>query len=74
LVAGLTRELYERHNILAHFQPGARDILHFMPQFVVQAKHIDALIAALDGIFARGIADSTVRFVAKNMKRAFSHA
>ena len=74
LVAGLTRELYERHNILAHFQPGARDILHFMPPFVVQAKHIDALIAALDDIFARGIADSTVRFVAKNMKRVFSHA
>jgi acetylornithine/succinyldiaminopimelate/putrescine aminotransferase len=74
LVAGLTRELYERHNILAHFQPGARDILHFMPPFVVQAKHIDALIAALDDIFARGIADSTVRFVAKNIKRVFSHA
>ena len=39
-----------------------------------QAKHIDALIAALDDIFARGIADSTVRFVAKNIKRVFLHA
>ncbi len=74
LVGGLTRELYERYNILAHFQPGARDILHFMPPFVVQAKHIDALIAALDDIFSRGIADTTVRFVAKNMKRVFSNA
>ena len=74
LVAGLTRELYERYNILTHFQPGARDILHFMPPFVVQEKHIDVLVAALDDIFARGIADTTLHFVAKNMKRVFSHA
>jgi putrescine aminotransferase len=74
LIGGLTRELFERYNILAHFQPGARDILHFMPPFVVEKKHIDTLLAALDDIFTRGIADTTVQFVVKNLKQVFSHS
>jgi acetylornithine/succinyldiaminopimelate/putrescine aminotransferase len=74
LIGGVSRELYERHNILVHFQPGHRDLLHFMPPLIVQPKHIDALVAALDDILARGIADTTVKFVAKNIKRVFSHA
>ncbi len=72
LISGLVRELLERHNILSHFQPGARDIVHFMPPYVVQEKHIDALITALDDVFAQGIADTTIRFIAKNIKRVFS--
>src|SRR3546814_3082270 len=56
LIAGLTRDLYERHNLLVHFQPGARDILHFMPPMIIAPGHIDRLVAALDDIFARGIA------------------
>ena len=71
LIGALTRDLYERHNILVHFQPGARDILHFMPPFIVREDQIDKLIAALDDILSRGIADATVRFVAKNIKRVF---
>lgn len=69
LIGALTRELYERHNILAHFQPGARDLLHFMPPFVVSEHHIDKLVAALDDVLTRGITDATVRFVSKNIKR-----
>jgi acetylornithine/succinyldiaminopimelate/putrescine aminotransferase len=72
LIGGLTRELYERHNILVHFQPGARDILHFMPPFIVREQHIDALVGALDEIFSRGIADTTLQFLAKNLRRVFS--
>ncbi|HEY9578961.1 MAG TPA: aspartate aminotransferase family protein [Rhizorhapis sp.] len=72
LIAGLTRDLYERHNILVHFQPGARDILHFMPPMIIAPGHIDRLVAALDDIFARGIADTTIRFIAKNIRRVFS--
>lgn len=72
LIGAVTRQLYERHGILAHFQPGARDILHFMPPFVVTAAEIDRLANALDDIFARGIADSTLRFVAGNAKRVLS--
>jgi acetylornithine/succinyldiaminopimelate/putrescine aminotransferase len=72
LICALTRELYDRHNILVHFQPGARDMLHFMPPFVVQKHQIDKLISALDEVLSRGLADTTVQFVAKNIKRVFS--
>ncbi|MCF8709012.1 class-III pyridoxal-phosphate-dependent aminotransferase [Rhizorhapis sp. SPR117] len=72
LIASLARELYERHNLLVHFQPGARDMLHFMPPLIVREEQIDMLIAALDDIFAKGITDAVVRFVAKNLKRVFS--
>ncbi|QRM56088.1 aspartate aminotransferase family protein [Sinorhizobium sp. BG8] len=71
LIGAMTRDLYERHDILVHFQPGARDILHFMPPFIVQEHQIDKLISALDDILTRGITDATVRFVAKNIKRVF---
>ena len=69
LIGAVARQLYERHNILVHFQPGARDILHFMPPFVVTRGEIDQLIDGLDDIFQRGIADTTLRFVAENAKR-----
>lgn len=73
LLGGITRELFEHHNILAHFQPGARDILHFIPPLVIEKEQIDRLIDALDQIFDRGLADSTVKFVAKNIRQVFSH-
>lgn len=69
LIGSLTRELYDRHDILVHFQPGARDILHFMPPFVVSETQIDRLVAALDDILTRGITDASVRFVTKNIRR-----
>lgn len=71
LISALTRELYDRHDILAHFQPGARDIVHFMPPMVIRKEHVDRLIAALDAIFARGIAETTIGFVAKNIRSVF---
>lgn len=73
LLGGVTRELFEHHNILVHFQPGARDILHFIPPLVIEEKHIDALINALDEIFERGLANSTVKFIAKNIRQVFAH-
>jgi acetylornithine/succinyldiaminopimelate/putrescine aminotransferase len=72
LICALTRELYERHNILVHFQPGARDLLHFMPPFVVQKHQIDKLVSALDDVLSRGLAETTIRFIAKNIKGVFS--
>lgn len=69
LIGGVVRQLYERHNILAHFQPGARDILHFMPPLIASRDQIDALVDALDAIFERGIASSTLDFIAHNVKR-----
>ena len=72
LIGSLTRELYDRHGILCHFQPGARDLLHFMPPFIVDKRQIAHLVDALDDILGRGLPDATVRFVAKNIKRVFS--
>lgn len=69
LIGAVTRQLFETHNILVHFQPGARDLLHFMPPFVARQHHIDKLIAALDDTFSNGIADATLGFVTKNVKR-----
>lgn len=69
LIGAMARELYERHDILVHFQPGARDLLHFMPPYVVSEEQIDRLVDALDDVLGRGVADATVRFVVKNIKR-----
>jgi acetylornithine/succinyldiaminopimelate/putrescine aminotransferase len=71
LIGSLTRQLYEKHDILVHFQPGARDLLHFMPPYVVTEAQIDRLIAALDTIFNRGLAEPVIGFVAKNIQRVF---
>ncbi len=72
LIGAVARELFERHNILVHFQPGARDILHFMPPFIVEKRHIDRLVSALDEVLAKGIPSATIRFIAKNIKKVFS--
>jgi acetylornithine/succinyldiaminopimelate/putrescine aminotransferase len=71
LIGALARELYDRHDIIVHFQPGARDILHFMPAFTVSEEELDTLVNALDAVLTKGLADATVRFVAKNIARVF---
>lgn len=73
LIGALARELYEKHDVLVHFQPGARDIMHFIPPMVIEKRHIDALITALDQVFTRGLPDATVQFVAKNIRQVFAH-
>ena len=72
LIGALFRELYERHNILVHFQPGALDILHFIPPLIIEESQIDTLIAALDDTLTRGLAENTINFVGKNIKRVLS--
>jgi acetylornithine/succinyldiaminopimelate/putrescine aminotransferase len=72
LVGAMARELFERHGVLVHFQPGARDLLHFMPAYIVEKAQIDHLLEALDDVIGRGFADATVKFVIANIKRVFS--
>jgi len=71
LIGALTRELFERHDILVHFQPGARDLIHLMPPFIVEHEEIDRLLVALDDILERGLARPTISFVVKNLQRVF---
>lgn len=72
LIGALARQLFERHDVLVHFQPGARDMLHFMPPFTVTEAEIDQLVDGLDVILGRGIAESVLHFVAGNAKRVLT--
>ena len=74
LMGAMARELYERHGLLAHFQPGSRDVLQFIPSMNIERRHIDMLIDGLDDILTRGLPDATVKFVAKNLKQVFPNA
>ena len=74
LIAALVRELYESHNVLTHFQPGALDMLHFMPPLVVTKAQIDTVVAALDTVLSKGLTDATVRFVGRNIQQVFQRA
>jgi acetylornithine/succinyldiaminopimelate/putrescine aminotransferase len=69
LISAMVRELYDKHGVIAHFQPGAVDVMHFMPPLVIEKKGIDVLIDGLDDILTRGIADATIQFIKKNIKR-----
>lgn len=71
LVSGVVRELYEKHNILVHFQPGAVDVIHFMPPYFVTEAQIDELVDALDSVLSRGLARSTLSFIQKNIRALF---
>lgn len=72
LMTATIRELFERHRVLSHFQPGAPDTLHFMPPLVVEKRHVDTVVDGLDDILARGISDATLQLLKKNMARLFS--
>lgn len=72
MIGALNRELYVRHNVLTHFQPGALDIMHFMPPLIVERQQIDQVVDGIDEILTRGLADTTVKFVAANIKRLMS--
>jgi len=69
MIGALNRELYQRHDVLTHFQPGALDVLHFMPPLIVTREQIDHVVDGLDDILTRGMTDATVHFVVANAKR-----
>lgn len=72
LIGALVRDLYERHDIIVHFQPGAVDVVHFMPPLNVSREHLDRLVDGLDQILSRGFTDATLKFIGQNIKRVFS--
>lgn len=72
LISAIVRMLYERHRVLVHFQPGAVDVMHFMPPLVVEKAQIDHAVDGLDEVLTRGIADATIQFIKSNIQRVFS--
>jgi putrescine aminotransferase len=72
MIGALNRELYTRHDVLTHFQPGALDIMHFMPPLIVQKHQIDQVVDGVDEVLTRGLADTTIKFVAANIKRVMT--
>jgi putrescine aminotransferase len=72
MIGALNRELYQRHRVLTHFQPGALDIIHFMPPLIVEKHQIDQVVDGVDEILTRGLAEATINFIVANMKRVLS--
>lgn len=67
-MASMIRELNERHNILAHFSPSSPDVLHIMPPLIVEIRHLDAFVEALDDILTKGFAIMASHFVKANIR------
>ncbi len=72
LISAMVRELFERHQVLVHFQPGAANVMHFMPALVVEKDQIDVVVNGLDEILTRGITDASIQLVKKNIARLLS--
>jgi acetylornithine/succinyldiaminopimelate/putrescine aminotransferase len=72
LISAIVRELFDKHRVVAHFQPGAVDVMHFMPALVVTEEQIDQLTNGLDDILTQGITETTIKFVTGNIKQLFS--
>src|SRR3546814_18945697 len=47
LIAGLPRDLYERHTTPVHFHPGARDTLPFLPPLIIPPAPTPRLVPPL---------------------------
>lgn len=69
MIGALNRELFSRHDVLTHFQPGALDIMHFMPPLIVEKEQIDKVVDGIDDVLSRGMTDASVRFITANAKR-----
>ncbi len=67
MMVSLVRELYRRHDIIAHFSGSDPTILHIMPPLVVTKKQLDQFVNALDSILSRGFVSIVGEFVKDNV-------
>jgi 4-aminobutyrate aminotransferase-like enzyme len=67
MMASLVRELYQAHNIIAHFSGSDPDILHIMPPLVVEKEHLDRFVSALDQILSGGLLRIVGAFLKDNV-------
>ncbi len=63
----LVRELYRRHDIIAHFSGSDPTILHIMPPLIVTKEQLDQFVTALDNILLRGFVSIVAEFVKDNV-------
>ncbi len=70
-MASIIRELFTRYGILVHFAPSSPDVLHLMPPLVVEEKHLDVFVEALDDLLERGLARVAAAFVKGNLLQGF---
>jgi len=68
MMASLIRELYNKHNIIAHFSDSNIDTLHIMPPLIVEREHIDVFIKAIDQILEKGFISLALEFIKENIK------
>jgi len=68
MMSSLIRVLYKKHNIMAHFSSSDIDILHVMPALIVENKHIDHFVDALDDILNEGFISLVGNFIKDNAK------
>ncbi len=73
LMGAVVRKLSEK-GVLVHFQPGAPDIMHFMPPLVVEKQQIDKAVQALDEVLSQGLVSLTTEFIGKNVARTGFHS
>ena len=69
MMASLLRDLYQQHDIIAHFSASDPEILHIMPPLIVETHHLDRLVAALDDILAQGFLKLASRFIQGNLEQ-----
>lgn len=67
MMVSLVRELYRRHDIIAHFSGSDPTILHIMPPLVVTKEQLDQFVNALDSILLRGFVSIVGEFVKDNV-------
>jgi len=67
MMASMVRELYNRHDIIAHFSGSDPARLHIMPPLIVEKDHLDRFIDALDNILSRGLVRIVGEFLKDNV-------
>ena len=67
MMVSLVRELYRRHDIIAHFSGSDPTILHIMPPLIVEKDHLDHFVNALDSILSRGLVRIVGEFLKDNV-------
>jgi putrescine aminotransferase len=68
MIGSVVRELFDRHDIIAHFIAAHPDVLQVMPPLIVETSHLDRFVAALDDVLAQGWLKLAAKFIKGNLE------